>query len=51
MEKKIITSPTYSPLPNRKYDWCAYYEGEEEEGIVGYGATKEEAVEDLKSLD
>lgn len=29
-------------------DWCAYYDGHEEEGNYGYGRTEAEAIEDLK---
>lgn len=45
--RKIVTSPTHSPLPLRDHDWCAHYEGEEEAGGYGYGATPEEAVADF----
>lgn len=45
--RKIIASPTHSPLPVRGHDFCAHYEGEEEAGNYGYGATEEEAIADF----
>lgn len=45
--RKIVASPTHSPLPSRSHDWCAYFEGEEEAGGYGYGATEEEAIADF----
>jgi hypothetical protein len=45
--RKIVTSPTHSPLPYRHYDWCAYFDGEEEAGNYGYGATEIEAIADF----
>jgi hypothetical protein len=45
--RKIIASPTHSPLPVREHDFCAHYEGEEEVGNYGYGATEAEAIKDF----
>lgn len=45
--RKIITSNVCPPIPDRRYDWCAYYEGEEEAGNYGYGATEAEAIADF----
>lgn len=45
--KKIKTSFDYPPIPWRNFDWCAYFDGEEEEGRYGYGATENEAIDDL----
>ena len=45
--RRIVTSPTHSPLPARQHDWCAHYEGQEEAGNYGYGATAAEAVQDF----
>ena len=28
----IVTSFQYTPIPVRDHDWCAHYEGEEEDG-------------------
>jgi len=44
---KVVTSFINAPIPNRGFDWRAYYEGQEESGNYGYGATEEEAVRDL----
>jgi hypothetical protein len=49
--KKMIVTQILPPIPIRDFDWCAYWDGEEEGGHYGYGKTKEEAVEDLKQLD
>lgn len=47
MSRRIVTSQTHSPLPYRSVDWCAHYDGEEEAGNYGYGATEEEAIADF----
>lgn len=44
---KIITSHVYPPIPDRRFDWCAYRDGQEELGNYGYGQTKEAAIADL----
>jgi hypothetical protein len=46
---KIIAHPTLQPTPRREWDWCAYIDGHEESGPVGYGKTEQEAVEDLQA--
>lgn len=52
MSKKIITSHIYPPIPWRNFDWCAYFDGEEEYGGYGYGETEAEAIEDfIANLD
>lgn len=45
--RKIVAAPTHSPLPVRGHDFCAHYEGEEEAGNYGYGATEAEAIGDF----
>lgn len=45
--RRIITSPTHSPLPTRINDFCAFYDGEEDAGNYGYGATPEAAIADF----
>jgi hypothetical protein len=45
--RKIVTHHTYPAIPIRQYDWCAFYEGEEEAGDYGHGATEEEAIADF----
>lgn len=44
---RIVTSFVYPPIPVRSFDWCAHYDGEEEAGNYGYGATEAEAVQDF----
>jgi hypothetical protein len=44
---KIVTENIYPPIPIRIFDWVAYFEGQEKEGLRGYGATKDEAIKDL----
>jgi hypothetical protein len=45
---KIVTSNICPPIPIRAFDWCAHYDGEEEAGNYGYGATEAEAILDFK---
>ena len=45
--RKVVTSHAYPPIPIRTFDWCAYYEGEEEAGNYGWGATEVEAIADF----
>jgi hypothetical protein len=50
---KIRTEFVYPPIPIRAFDWSAVdddtYDGAEDSHCpIGYGATEEEAVEDLK---
>ena len=47
--KKIITDYVHPPIPIRYLDWCAYYEGEEENQNYGWGNTEKEAIEDLEA--
>lgn len=44
---KIITSHVYPPIPDHSNDWCAYVDGTEEDGVYGWGATEQEAIDDL----
>ena len=44
---KIITHHVYPPIPIRSFDWCAYFDGHEEAGGYGSGATEQEAIKDL----
>ena len=48
--KNIITDYIHPPIPIRDHDWVAYYDGEEESLIYGYGRTKDEAIKDLKEI-
>ncbi len=48
---KIVTSHVYPPIPDRRWDWCAYHDGEEESGHYGWGRTEADALADLDRLD
>jgi hypothetical protein len=48
MERKIVTSHVYPPIPARNWDWCAHYDGEEEAGNYGWGRTEAEAIQDFR---
>lgn len=43
----IITSHDMPPVPTRNMDWCAYLDGQEEDGPYGYGPTELEAIAEL----
>lgn len=36
------------PIPLRSFDFCAYEEGKEDEGCYGWGASRQEAIDDLR---
>ena len=44
---KINIAQTANISPNKKWDYCATLEGYEEGEPIGYGATHEEAKQDL----
>ena len=44
---KIVTEHINPPIPVRQFDWGAYLDGHEEDGMYGMGRTEEEAVKDL----
>jgi len=44
---EIITEHVNPPIPVRSYDWAAVRRDYEEGGLVGWGASKQEAVADL----
>ena len=46
--KLIKTEHVFPPIPTRGSDWCAWFDGEEELGGYGWGATEREAIESLK---
>lgn len=48
---KIITSHDKPPIPIRKYDWSARREEYDEGDPVGFGATEQEAIQDLIAKD
>ena len=45
---KITTTYTHPPIPERKFDWTAY---RDPKGIIGWGETEAEAIEDLKQQE
>jgi hypothetical protein len=48
MERKVITSHVFPPIPIRCFDWCAWFDDlGADDSPYGYGRTEEEAVEDL----
>ena len=50
-EKEIITKPIYPPIPDNNHDWEAYYDGWDIGDPIGYGATEQEAINDLKDKE
>lgn len=44
-EIKIDSWP--KPIPSRDWDYIAYREGDEEEGLRGNGSTEKAAIDDL----
>lgn len=44
---KIVTSFIFPPIPDRRFDWCAWTDEVGEEGPRGFGATEAEAIADL----
>jgi hypothetical protein len=48
--RDIVMKQVYPPIPDRRWDWCAWHDGEEEEHC-GCGTTPEEALADLDRLD
>jgi hypothetical protein len=47
----IITAWVYPPIGWRAFDWCAWRDGTEEDGLRGWGKTPEEAIEDFKAQE
>lgn len=46
-KRKIVATYINPPIPFRNLDWCAHYDGEEEAGGYGYGATEADAIRDF----
>jgi hypothetical protein len=44
----IVTHYDPKPIPTRKFDWCAVFEGYDGGDPIGFGETEEAAVADLK---
>ena len=49
--RDIVLRQVYPPIPDRRWDWQAWHEGDEENNHAGWGATPEEAIADLGRLD
>lgn len=47
----IVLRQVFPPIPDRRFDWAAWHDGEEEENHCGWGPTAEEAIADLERLD
>lgn len=48
-ELNIKTEHVYPPIPIRSFDWCAWFDGMDEETRGhGWGKTEAEAIADLK---
>ena len=50
MTRKLITRHVFPPIPDRRWDWCAFLDGEEDTPFNGWGHTEAEAIEDLRRL-
>lgn len=48
---KIITRKINPPIPTNKFDWEALREGYEEGCLIGYGASEEDAINDLLAIE
>jgi len=47
----IKTQYIYPPIPIRNYDWEAVREDYDEGDLIGYGKTKQEAINHLLELE
>ena len=47
MSRPVQTAYINPPIPSRAFDWQATHEGYEPGEPIGYGATEQEAIEDL----
>jgi hypothetical protein len=45
--RKLVTTCDFPPIPDRRFDWRAYIDGDEESGKYGYGQTEAEAIADF----
>lgn len=51
MTAPIITRFISPPVSDRSHDWVAYRDGDEEEGLQGFGATEAAAKQELIDLE
>jgi hypothetical protein len=49
-QRKIIVSEVRPPIPTKDFDYCAFYEDDEERGEYGWGSTPDLAIADLNQL-
>jgi hypothetical protein len=49
--RDLVLRQVYPPIPDRRWDWCAWHDGDEEDGHCGWGTTPEQAIADLGRLD
>ena len=49
--REVKTRFVYPPVPSRAFDWSAKYEDDDERGPVGWGATEQAAIDDLRAQD
>ncbi len=49
MKDPIQTHYVHPPIPDRRWDWCAYRDAEHRP--VGWGQTEERALADLRRLE
>lgn len=49
-QKCIIVAEVFPPIPTRRFDYCAYIDGDEERQEYGYGPTREAAIADLREV-
>lgn len=50
-EPKIITEFVHPPIPIRSHDWAARRENSDEGDPIGWGATEQDAIDDLMNLE
>jgi hypothetical protein len=50
-DRRIITEYVHPPIPIRQWDWSAKRDGDDEGGRVGYGATEQDAIDDLHNQE
>jgi len=50
MRKAIVVDYIHPPIPNRNFDYRAYFDGYEPGDIVAFGPSPEEAVQELIAL-
>jgi hypothetical protein len=46
-KQKIIIAYEAPPVPSTKFDWRAGYAGQEEDGKDGFGASPQQALQEL----